>query len=93
MSIEQSLSWNGEPGHDIEQVSLSGDYVPTNAAGAAVLCRGILITGATGSIKIDTDLGVAKTIPSGLAVGIVHPIKFRKIYASGTSATGIVAVT
>ncbi len=84
-----------EPAYDLELIVLSStDYVPANAAGAPVVCRGFIICGTTGSVKIDTQGGKTITIPSGLLAGVVHPIEFTKMYSgSGTTATSLVALT
>ena len=46
---------------------------------------------AAGDLKIDDEEGNTVVIPSGaLAAGIIHPIHATRVYATGTSATGIV---
>jgi hypothetical protein len=57
----------------------------------AIPCRGIAFAVA-GAIKIDDARGNTVTIPSGvLAAGIIHPIRAKRIHATGTTATSIVA--
>jgi hypothetical protein len=76
----------------VDTVLGTTDYAPTNAAGVAVICRGISFTGA-GTIKVDT-LGGARSLASGaLLTGLIHGLTFTKIYKTGTTATGIVAYT
>jgi hypothetical protein len=47
--------------------------------------------GVAGDLKITTDGGETVVIPSGvLAVGVPHPIRATRIWATGTTATNIV---
>lgn len=52
-----------------------------------VKCRGISFSGA-GSITYLDPKG-AQRVLNGLAAGIIHPISTNKIFATGTTATGI----
>jgi len=63
---------------------------PSDAVDLVYTTRGILVAGA-GAIQI---MGDQDTVPCilYLAAGIIHPIMAKRIYASGTVATGIVAV-
>jgi hypothetical protein len=55
----------------------------------AFVSRAIYITVA-GTLKVTTLGGETITIPSGaLAVGAPHPIRATRIWATGTTATGI----
>lgn len=51
--------------------------------------RGFYILGATGILRIETENGSDRTIPSGLAVGVLHPIRVRRVYNSTTTATDV----
>lgn len=53
-------------------------------------CRGILV-GSSGSLKATLVSGTVVTFPS-LAAGVIHPVCATRIWATGTSATSIVAV-
>lgn len=46
--------------------------------------------GVSGDLKVDTQKGETVTL-TALAAGVFHPIPVRRIYATGTSATDIVA--
>lgn len=59
------------------------------AANAGVIARGFYILTATGTVVITTPAGHTVTIPSGLAVGAMHPIACTAIGSTST-ATGIV---
>jgi hypothetical protein len=53
-------------------------------------CRGILV-GVSGALSVVTTSGTTVTFPTVVA-GVIHPICATRIRATGTSATGIVAV-
>lgn len=53
-------------------------------------CRGIYV-GVSGDVKIDTPAGDTVTL-TGLAAGMMHPIGAKRIYSTGTTATGILAL-
>lgn len=54
--------------------------------------RGFYILGSTGTIKITTHIDEDREIPSGLATGIFHPIRVKRFWDNGTTATDIVGV-
>lgn len=62
---------------------------PNDTTGFAVT-RGIYIGGA-GNIKVDMLDGTTVTF-TAIAAGIIHPIAVKKVYATGTTATGIIGV-
>jgi hypothetical protein len=53
--------------------------------------RGFII-GVAGTVAVQTKGMSAPVTLTGLATGIVHPISARFIFATGTTATSIVAV-
>ncbi len=63
---------------------------PDNAADLARACRGILV-GVAGNVKITTLDGTDVVLPS-LAAGVCHPIAAKRIFATGTTASSIVAL-
>lgn len=49
--------------------------------------RGLLIT-AAGTLKITTVANTDRSFASGeLAAGIIHPIRFKRVWSTGTAAT------
>lgn len=72
----------------------------TSAAGAAAITpsdaqtivptRGVYV-GAAGDLKVEMLDGTVVTF-SSLAQGVVHPLTVVKVYETGTTATGIVAL-
>lgn len=73
-----------QPGQDIVAVTKSD--ATDDPAGPF---RGIVI-GGVGIVKLHTAAGQDRTIPSGvLAAGVVHPIRFTRVWNSTTTATDI----
>lgn len=72
-----------EPAYDMASVTTSdsSEIDPT---------RGLYIGGA-GNIKVDTAAGTTVTL-NNAAAGSVLPIRVKKVYATGTTATNIVAL-
>jgi len=72
-----------EPAYDMAAVTASdtADITPT---------RGVYIGGA-GDLKVDTAGGTTITL-SATAAGSILPISVKRIYATGTTATNIVAL-
>lgn len=52
--------------------------------------RGVYV-GATGTLKVTMSDGSDVTFNS-IAAGVVHPLSVKRVFATGTTATGIVAV-
>jgi hypothetical protein len=63
---------------------------PNDSADLVKACRGIYL-GAAGNVKLTTYNGDILTFV-GLVAGIVHPITAVRIWASGTTATSIIAL-
>lgn len=63
---------------------------PDDANDLTVAARAIAL-GAAGDLKVTTYGGDILTIPSGaLVAGVLHPIMIRRVWATGTTATGLV---
>jgi hypothetical protein len=63
---------------------------PDNDNDLDFVTRGIYV-GASGTLKVDTDNGDTVTF-TGIAAGVIHTLRVKKVYATGTSATGIVGL-
>lgn len=63
---------------------------PNNSTDLTNVTRGIYV-GASGDLKVDLMNGDAVTFV-GLAAGVIHPMCVKRVYATGTTATGIVGV-
>lgn len=64
---------------------------PSNDNQLDIVTRGIYV-GVSGDLKVDMDDSGTAIAFVGLASGIIHPIRARKVYATGTTATNIVGV-
>ena len=71
------------PAEDADSITPADatDIVPT---------RGVYV-GVSGDLAVDMSDGSTVTFV-GLAAGIIHPISVKRIYATGTTATSILAV-
>lgn len=64
---------------------------PSDASGLGYITNGLYVGGA-GSIKVDfRNDGTGVTL-AGVLAGTVLPIQVSKVYATGTTATNIVAL-
>lgn len=64
---------------------------PHDSNELSAVTRGISFA-AAGALKVVTVNGDTVTIPSGaLAAGIIHPLRVKQVWSTGTTATGIVA--
>ncbi len=62
---------------------------PSDTDELEYVTRAIRITG-SGTLKVVNAAGRTLTFPDGaLAAGIAHSIRVRKVFATGTTATGI----
>lgn len=67
----------------------SSAVTPNDDADIAMISRGILV-GVSGSVQVTMESGDVITIPT-LVAGVVHPIRVKRVHATGTTATGIVS--
>jgi len=74
-----------EPGNDLATVT------PSDSTNLAQPARGLIITVA-GTIALVTPQDTVVTLPAAMAVGVIHSIRFKRINATGTTATGLIAV-
>lgn len=64
---------------------------PSDSVDLETPTRGLYV-GAAGNVKVDmVDNGTA-IVFTGLAAGVIHPIRCKRVYSTGTSATGLVGV-
>lgn len=70
-----------------------GIFPITPSDSDSIVARGVVFKTA-GALKIKDGNGVDRTIPSGvLAVGVIHWIKVKQVYSTGTTATDIWGVS
>jgi hypothetical protein len=63
---------------------------PDNSNELSFSTRGIYV-GVSGDLKVDL-IGSGTVTFVGLAAGVIHPLRVKKVYATGTTATSIVGV-
>ena len=63
---------------------------PNDSADLATSTRGLYV-GASGDVKVTLVGGDTVTF-TGLAAGIIHPLRAERVFATGTTATSIVGV-
>ena len=61
---------------------------PSDTNDLLVLTRGLYV-GVSGDVKVTCMAGNVTTLV-GLAAGVFHPIRVRRVWATGTTATNIV---
>lgn len=80
----------GDPGRDIIPATSVFLITPSNTENLAHPTRGIAFS-AEGTLKILSVEGEEVTIPEGVLVsGIIHPIRAKRVFATGTTVTDIV---
>jgi hypothetical protein len=82
-------------GNPIDPSFQFATVTPSNIAtltyhGNQARCRAIYV-GVTGNVAVADDQGTSVTFV-GLVAGVVHPISTNKIFATGTTATSIIAL-
>jgi len=83
------------------EVARFGPQVPARSAVAVtpsdstdiVPTRGLYV-GGSGAVKVimADDVAAGAVTFTALAAGIVHPLRVKRVYSTGTAATGIVAL-
>ena len=63
---------------------------PSNDTDLTYVTRGIYV-GVAGTLKVDMEDGTTVSFV-GLAAGMVHPLRVKRVYDTGTAATSIVGV-
>lgn len=64
---------------------------PNNSTDLVTATRGVYV-GVSGDLKVDMVGGETAITFTGLAAGVIHPLRVTRIYATGTTATNIVSV-
>jgi hypothetical protein len=64
---------------------------PADGTDLARPSRGLYVA-ATGDLKVTTYGGDTVTFED-IAAGVIHPIAARRVWSTGTTATGIIAVS
>lgn len=83
-------NYNGVP-YDISSASGAVAVTPSDGADLARGATKGLYIGGAGNVAIITSGGDTVTF-NGLTIGNIHPISVKRVLATGTTATNIVAV-
>ncbi|MEL7091924.1 MAG: hypothetical protein AAFN94_09340 [Pseudomonadota bacterium] len=63
------------------------DVVPADGADLGQVTRALMVTGA-GDVAVTLKNGDQITLP-GLTAGVIYPVRAARVWATGTTATGI----
>lgn len=85
-----SNSLSPSPGVDCFAVTTSDTTGVFDGTSRYPLVRELLINGASGNLKVTTLAGSDRTI--AVITGQVIPVAVTRVFATGTTATGIVAI-
>ncbi|MGH2538225.1 MAG: spike base protein, RCAP_Rcc01079 family [Candidatus Promineifilaceae bacterium] len=69
----------------------AGAEAVTPSDSAVIVPTRALYVGAAGDLRVELLDGSTVTF-SGIAAGVLHPLQVRRVYSTGTTSTGIVAV-
>lgn len=75
----------------VEPATLAVAITPDNSNDLVTVTRGIYV-GVSGDLKVDMAGGSSGITFTNLAAGVIHPIRARRIYATGTDATDILGL-
>ena len=62
-----------------------------NTDDLAYVTRGLYV-GVSGDVKVDMRGGESAVVFTGLAAGVIHPLRVKRVYDTDTDATNIVGV-
>jgi hypothetical protein len=82
------------PNARIQGLEGSGHWVavtPSDTTDLTTVTRGIYV-GVAGNITVDSADGDTTILFTAIAIGMIHALKVKRVRATGTSASGIVAI-
>lgn len=74
-----------------DPVSNAATITPSDTLDLTTPTRGLYIGGA-GNVTLDLVDGGTNVLFTALQVGVIHPLRVKRVRLTGTSATGIVGV-
>jgi hypothetical protein len=74
-----------------EPISSAATITPNNGVTFTTICRAVYIGGA-GNLTIDVADGGTNIAFNGLTAGTILPVRTKRVYATGTSATALVCL-
>jgi hypothetical protein len=63
---------------------------PSDSADLSEVTRGIYV-GTAGDVKVDMEDGQTVTF-TAMSAGVIHPIRVRRVYSTGTDASNLLGV-
>lgn len=79
-----SSDWTRPAGH-------AAAVTPNDSNDLTTYSRGLFV-GVSGDVKVDMEDGEAAILFKNVIAGVVHPIRAKRVYSTGTTATSIVAL-
>lgn len=87
--MAQRSRFPGDPGHAMHSAMA---VTPSDTADLPNVSRGIYVGGQAGNLRVNLADDSTAIQFTSLAVGVVHPLAVKRVFATGTSATGIIAL-
>jgi hypothetical protein len=78
------------PSNSVGPATSAVSITPHDTNDLDTVTRGIYV-GASGDLKVDM-VGGGTVIFVALVGGVIHPIQARRVYSTGTTATGIIGI-
>ncbi len=75
-------------GHLLGSATGGGSVTPSDSTELTYTTRGLYV-GVAGNVAVVMADGTSVTL-TGLAAGVVHPLRVKQVRSTGTTATGIV---
>ena len=74
-----------------EPISSAATITPNNTTTFTTICRAVYVGGA-GNLTIDVADGGTNIAFNGLTAGTIFPVRTKRVYSTGTTATGLVCL-
>jgi len=87
--MAQRSRFPGDPGHAMHSAMA---VTPSDTADLPNVSRAIYVGGQAGNLRVNLADDTTAVVFNSLAVGVVHPLAVKRVFATGTSATNIVAL-
>jgi hypothetical protein len=88
---QDTVGGSGFPGKATAPVSNAFAITPSNTVDLETVTRGLYV-GTAGDVKVDLfESGTAITFKN-LSAGVIHPLRVKRVYSTGTSALDILGV-
>ncbi len=91
MGLPTDIHNPGAPSRQVDPASLGAAITPTDDTDLPVTCRGIYV-GVGGDVAVILDGMITAMTFKNAAQGRVLPIRVRRVMATGTAATNLIAL-